>query len=533
MGSTGGGTTKTTTNQSPWGPQQGYLQDVFSKANQLFTNSYNQGLYNTPQSPLYQTYINEALNQSTGALPQEAQMNATWNQALQAPSVIAPNIQAMVGAGYAPDFGNRLVDMLTAGYGQNAAIPALASAANSQWAQPFVNAASSIAGTPNPYIGGTADYASLGMANPALAGLAQTASGQYLTPDTNPYLYDTVQNALEQAKSTIASQFNQGGRYGSGMMAGTQARELGNIATGAYANAYEQERARQEAAKQALGGQFLQGAGLASQGQQQAGALTQGQMGQGLSAILGAGGLAGNQQQLGQQALSTLGSLSGEDINRQLQAQQAATQGYLQDIQNRMTSQQAGTNAMLQALGLSSNALNFAPTLQAMGGEQLSQLANAAQVQQQLLQMPEQAAWDRLANYLAMIQGGYGGTATQKTPGAGGSNILGNVMGGLTAGAGLASMFSSRQLKREQAPVDVEQVADGVLGLPVTTWSYNGADDVHIGPYAEDFRDTFGVGDGITIKYVDMFGVLFATVQHLLVKNAELTARMEELENGI
>lgn len=530
MGSSGGGTTKTTTNSDPWGPQQPYLTDVFNNARNLM-QYWGTSPTAAASSPLYQTYINEALQQGLGALPQEGQVNATWNQALQAPTVMAPQIQALISSGYDPGVAQRLSSMLSSGYGSNAALPGLAQAAGSQWASPFVQAAGGVAGTSNPYIGGTADLSALALGNPALAGLANTASGNYLTPDTNPYLHDTVQNALEQAKSTIASQFNQGGRYGSGMMAGTQARELGNIATGAYANAYEQERARQEAAKQALGQQFLSGTGLAAQGQQAAGALTQGQMGQQLQAILGAGGLAGNQQQLGQSALTALGGLSGEDLNRQLQAQQAATQSYLQNIQNQMQSQQFGTNALLQSLGLSSNALNFAPTMQGMNEQQLSDLANAAQIQQQLLTMPEQQAWDRLANYLAMIQGNYGGTSVGKAPGVG-SNLAGQIMGGITTAAGLASMFSSRQLKREVAPIDAADVADGVLGLPITTWQYNGADEVHIGPYAEDFRDRFGVGDGVTIKYADMFGVLFATVQHLLVKNAELTARVEELEDA-
>lgn len=531
MGS-GGGKTTTTTNSDPWGPQQTFLHQVFQEAQKQYWNGpggINTG--GTPISPLYQTYINEALAQGVGGLPQEGAVNASWNQLLNAPTATAPQIQNMIAAGYNPGVGDRLSGILNAGYGTNLALPGLAQASASRWADPFASAAVDLSGTANPFIVGTANYGALGMANPALGGLADTASGQYLTPDTNPYLRDTVQNALNQANATIASQFNQGGRYGSGMMAGTQARELGNIATGAYAGAYEQERQRQEAARQALGQQFLSGAGLATQGQQAAGQLMQGQTGQALNAILGAGGLMGSQQQLSQQALGQLGSFAGEDLNRRLQAEQAATQGYLQNIQNQMQSQQAGTNALLQSLGLQGQALNFAPIMQGMGSEQLQQLANAAQIQQQLLGMPEQQAWDRLANYLAMVQGSYGGTSSMRAPGAG-SNLAGNIIGGGLAGLGIASMFSSRQMKRPVAPIDPAAVADGVLGLPITTWQYNDADEVHIGPYAEDFRDTFGVGDGITIKYVDMFGVLFATVQHLLMKNAELTARVEELEDG-
>lgn len=368
MGS-GGGTTKTTTD--PWKGQQPYLQDVFSKANTVFNNAWGQGLYNTPQSPLYTNYINQASSQQ---LPGGGALPGALQQGLNAPANLAPQIANVIGAGYDPGLGQRLNDMVRSGYTQNAVTPALLQTAG------------------------------LGMANPALAQLNETAQGRYLTPDTNPYLQQAVQNALEQTRSTIASQFNKGGRYGSGMMAGVQAQELGKLATSAYSNAYDQERARQLQAQQALGGQFLQGA------------------------------------QLGQTGLAEAAQNYNADLTRQLQAQQAATSGYLQNTQNQMQSQQAGLSGMLDAYRLQQQAAqSTAPALQAMENERLAQLANAAGVQQSLLQMPEQTAWDRLANYLSMIQGSYGSTVGQKTPQP---SVANQAVGGAIAVApAIAQMF--------------------------------------------------------------------------------------------
>lgn len=442
----------------------------------------------------------------------------------------------------------------------NQAIGDLANMAGSQWAEPYLSGltAAGLSGTANPYMqqiaqtatggnqyipgvgnaafgqmanpytAGTADAASLAMSNPALLQLMETASGKYLTPDTNPYLQKAVQAAQEQTMASIASQFNQGGRYGSGMMAGTEAKQLGDIANQAYSNAYENERQRQEAARQALGGQYLQGVGQFTAGQQAAGGLQQqglgamlqgltsqaglqqgqqglglqglgqaGQMygtgiGQLLSGLQSGGALRGQQQQLGQeasaesgrqygtamgqdlaaqqlnaqisqnqiantqnayeqflqaqnqraqQALGTaglLGNLSEGDLNRQLQAQQAGTQGYLQNIGLRTQGQQAAADTYLRSLGLQTNALGFAPQLQAMNQSNLGQIANAAQIQQQLMQQPQQDQWNNLANYLAMVQGSYGGTGTTRTPIY--QNQAGSAMGGALGGAGLGMM---------------------------------------------------------------------------------------------
>ena len=55
--------------------------------------------------------------------------------------------------------------------------------------------------------------------------------------------------------------------------------------------------------------------------------------------------------------------------------------------------------------------------------------------------------------------------------------------------------------------------------LRVERWNYKPEVDLgnetHIGPYAEEFKEKFGVGDGRTINMIDAIGVLFAAVKGL------------------
>jgi hypothetical protein len=63
------------------------------------------------------------------------------------------------------------------------------------------------------------------------------------------------------------------------------------------------------------------------------------------------------------------------------------------------------------------------------------------------------------------------------------------------------------------------------MKMPVETWTYKGEKKTHIGPYAEDFRDATGVGDGVTISFIDAIGLLMAATQ-------ELAKRVKDMEHG-
>ena len=77
--------------------------------------------------------------------------------------------------------------------------------------------------------------------------LASTIRGDYLNPETNPYLSAAVEDALGQAKSAFAGQY--GGAAGNNIFnSGYQeslARGLGAVATNAYLGNYNTERERQ------------------------------------------------------------------------------------------------------------------------------------------------------------------------------------------------------------------------------------------------------------------------------------------------
>ena len=92
---------------------------------------------------------------------------------------------------------------------------------------------------------------------------ASTMAGDYLSPDSNPYLKSAMDAATRPMKEAftqdvmpgISSAFSSGGRYGSGLQGNMQARAAEDYLTGlgdvgakmAYSN-YADERARQVAA---------------------------------------------------------------------------------------------------------------------------------------------------------------------------------------------------------------------------------------------------------------------------------------------
>lgn len=97
-----------------------------------------------------------------------------------------------------------------------------------------------------------------------------------------------------------------------------------------------------------------------------------------------------------------------------------------------------------------------------------------------------------------------------------------------------------RNLKENFTDIDGGELLERVAALPVTMWNYKReSDDVkHIGPVAQDFHATFGVGDDDrTIAAMDAAGISLASVQELYKRTQEqekeiarLRARIGELE---
>jgi len=112
----------------------------------------------------------------------------------------------------------------------------------------------------------------------------------------------------------------------------------------------------------------------------------------------------------------------------------------------------------------------------------------------------------------------------------------------LTVG-GVWTNASSRTFKDGFAAVDVEGVLGKLVAMPVQTWFYTQAhaEGLHMGPVAEDFAASFGLGnDDKHVGTVDESGVAFAAIQGLNRKvetenaglrreNAELRDRFDQL----
>lgn len=77
--------------------------------------------------------------------------------------------------------------------------------------------------------------------------ILSTIRGDYLRPDSNPYLQGAVQQGLDQVKRNVSSQF-RGDNYGSSANQEWLAKKLSDSALPIYAQNYQTERGRQLAA---------------------------------------------------------------------------------------------------------------------------------------------------------------------------------------------------------------------------------------------------------------------------------------------
>jgi hypothetical protein len=138
--------------------------------------------------------------------------------------------------------------------------------------------------------------------------------------------------------------------------------------------------------------------------------------------------------------------------------------------------------------------------------------------------------------YLKESTGGFALTAHDLSAG---ENFLRASNGAALSNGGVWINASSRELKEGFAAIDPGAILAKVLTLPITTWSYKtSAEGTHIGPVAEDFKETFGfAGDGKSIPTVDADGVALAAIQGLNAKleaeNADLRARLERIEQRL
>jgi hypothetical protein len=169
--------------------------------------------------------------------------------------------------------------------------------------------------------------------------------------------------------------------------------------------------------------------------------------------------------------------------------------------------------------GLQQQAAGLAPTLANQDYTDISALGAAGTMEQQQQQQNINAAMQKwayqqnlpnqqLATYDQAIAGAPGGTTTSQQPYYNPSP-LSQILGGLTAGAGLFSMFSDERLK-----TDIRRVGKTDKGLPIYTYRYKGElgeldPGLHMGVMAQEAEKKFpeAVGEFGGYKVVDYAGL--------------------------
>ena len=84
-------------------------------------------------------------------------------------------------------------------------------------------------------------------------------------------------------------------------------------------------------------------------------------------------------------------------------------------------------------------------------------------------------------------------------------------------------------------PINGHEVLEKLVALSISTWNYT-FDDAsvrHLGPMAQDFFASFGLGDDdTTINPVDTNGVLFVAIQALYRRVTALEAELDALRTA-
>ena len=288
--------------------------------------------------------------------------------------------------------------------------------------------------------------------NPAYAQLQDTSRGEFLDFDQNPYLRDAITAAqqpvierfTQDIQPSLVGQF--GGGFGLGGSASINAqrraaldlnRALSEQSTQAYAQQYDAERARQEAATQFLGqldlsrasqlGQLQLGRAQGIDSSQLARAQALGQLGLSRAQGIDANQLARAQSlgQLGLARATSLGDLGLGFTNAGISRGSALGQLENQRAQGLLG---VGTQRRQQELGN----INL---LSSIGQQQRAQQANLFDTIAGTEDAKINDRIARLGGISQIIGANPGGTTTQSTSAAGRNQLTGALGGGLTGGA--------------------------------------------------------------------------------------------------
>lgn len=186
----------------------------------------------------------------------------------------------------------------------------------------------------------------------------------------------------------------------------------------------------------------------------------------------------------------------------------------------------AGTQAALGSAGVRNAAGGLINNLVGTGvggynaaSQNLLGLGQLSLAQQQWQKQMEYQDWLRTQQFGPEFQAALAySTAFPPTTGGGGASNAAILGGSAIAGGAsiLAAMLSDRKAK-----TNVKKLKGSVLNrlreLPLYKWSYAADPEglTHMGPMAQDWKETFGVGDGTHIHPIDVVGVMLASMKDL------------------
>ncbi|MFH2055938.1 MAG: tail fiber domain-containing protein [bacterium] len=103
----------------------------------------------------------------------------------------------------------------------------------------------------------------------------------------------------------------------------------------------------------------------------------------------------------------------------------------------------------------------------------------------------------------------------------------------VAAGGGSWSSMSDRNAKENFEEVDLDRLLEKLNTLPITTWNYKTQPESirHIGPVAQEFYASFGVGEDDThITAIDADGVALAAIKALCLRQQKIETQAVEIK---
>jgi len=116
---------------------------------------------------------------------------------------------------------------------------------------------------------------------------------------------------------------------------------------------------------------------------------------------------------------------------------------------------------------------------------------------------------------------------------AGTSSVSGVYLNG---GSGAWNTLSDKNSKENFKEINNQEILNKLIAMPIESWNYKSQNNNirHIGPYAQDFNQAYGLGDGkLSINTIDSDGIAFVSLQALAERNERLSTKNQVLEEKV